>query len=88
MYKYRINELLNNLPMKDYKKALKLIPGILGVSVNTFSNYRNIKLNDDKDIPHQKVVILEKVFDLAAGTLGNFQTNQKSIKELIDELKD
>ena len=74
--------------MKDYKKALKLIPSVLGVSINTFSNYRNIKLNDDKDIPYQKVAILERIFGLPAGKLSNFQIDHKNIKELIEEIED
>lgn len=85
MYKYRINELLNNLPMKDYKKAIKIIPKALGVSINTFSNYRNIKIDEDKDIPYQKVVALEKIFGLIPGTLGNFEINQKTIFQLIED---
>ena len=85
MYKYKINELLNNLPMKDYKKAIKLIPNILGVSVNTFFNYRSIRIEEDKDIPYQKVVVLEKIFDLEPGSLINIETKQKTIYELIEE---
>lgn len=85
MYKYKINELLANLPMKDYKKALKLIPKILGISTNTFLNYRNILIDEDKDIPYQKVVTLEKMFGLQAGELINISTTQKTIVELIQE---
>ncbi|WP_353137108.1 hypothetical protein [Pseudopedobacter sp.] len=85
MYKYKINELLANLPMKDYKKAMKLIPKILGVSSNTFLNYRSILADEEKDIPYQKVVIIEKIFALEAGTLINVKTSQKTIYELLDE---
>ncbi|ADY53383.1 hypothetical protein Pedsa_2844 [Pseudopedobacter saltans DSM 12145] len=85
MYKYKINELLANLPMKDYKKAMKLIPKILGVSVNTFLNYRNILIDEDRDIPYQKVVSLEKMFGLEAGSLINLDTTQKTIYELLEE---
>ena len=85
MYKYRINELLLQLPMKDYRKALKIIPKALNVSVNTFLNYRNIKLADEQDIPHQKVVVLEKIFGLASGELANFKSEYKSLKQLLEE---
>lgn len=71
--------------MKDYKKALKLIPKILGISTNTFLNYRNILIDEDKDIPYQKVVTLEKMFGLQAGELINISTTQKTIVELIQE---
>lgn len=73
------------LPMKDYRKALKLIPGAINVSLNTFLNYRNIKVTDEQDIPHQKVVLLEKIFGLAPGELENFKPEYKSLKQLLEE---
>ena len=88
MYKYRINELLMQLPMKDYRKALKIIPKALNVSLNTFSNYRNIKLNDEQDIPHQKVVLLEKMFGVKPGQLENFIPEYKSLKQLLEECQE
>lgn len=88
MYKYRINDLLSELPMKDYRKALKIIPKVLGISVNTFSNYRNIRLTEDKDIPYQKAIILEKLFELKPGELLNYEPEYKSIRQLLDEYKE
>lgn len=88
MYKYRINEVLLNLPMKDYRKALKVLPDVLKISLNTFTNYRNIKVFDNQDIPHQKVVAIEKIFGLKPGGLGNMKPEYKSIKELLDEYND
>lgn len=71
--------------MKDYRKALKLLPKAINVSSNTFSNYRNIKLTDEQDIPHQKVVLLEKIFGLASGELENFESDFKSLQQLLEE---
>jgi hypothetical protein len=88
MYKYRINDLLAQLPMKDYRKALKIIPKALNISFNTFSNYRNIKIDDDQDIPHQKVLHLEKLFSLNAGELANFQPQYKSLTQLLAECEE
>lgn len=85
MYKYRINELLSNLPMKDYRRALKVIPKALGVSLNTFVNYRTIKIAETRDIPHQKVVLLEKIFGLKPGELENFNLSCKTINQLLNE---
>ncbi len=85
MYKYRINDLLSELPMKDYHKALKIIPKALGISPNTFSNYRNIRISEDKDIPHQKAVLLEKIFGLNPGELLNAEIHYKPISQLIKE---
>jgi len=71
--------------MKDYRKALKVLPKAINVSSNTFSNYRNIKLTDEQDIPHQKVVLLEKIFGLASGELENFESEYKSLQQLLEE---
>ena len=80
-YKYKIDEYLNGLTIKEYRKTVHLIPQILGVSLNTFQNYRNILIGDVQDIPYEKVVILERLFDYPPGTL----TNQQPI---VDKLKD
>ena len=88
MYKYRINDILIQLPMKDFRKALKIIPKAIGVSSNTFSNYRSIKLTDSQDIPHQKVVLLEKIFGLKPGQLENFRQEYKLLKQLLEECRD
>jgi len=84
-FKYRINDMLENLPMKDYRKALKVIPKAIGVSPNTFTNYRNIKLDDEQDIPHQKVTMLEMMFGLKPGELENFRLECKPINQILDE---
>ncbi len=88
MYKYLINEKLANLPMREYKNALKLIPLILGISPNTFLNYRNIKAGEKKDIPYEKVVQLEKMFGLKPGELHNTPITCKHISQLLEEYKE
>ncbi len=88
MYKYRINDLLSELPMKDYRKALKILPKALGISPNTFSNYRNIRISEDRDIPYQKALLLEKIFELKPGELLNFRPEYKSMKQLLKEYKE
>lgn len=85
MYKYRINDLLFQLPMKDYRKALKILPKAINVSINTFSNYRNIKITDEQDIPHLKVVMIENIFGLQAGELLNLTPEFKPLKQLLEE---
>jgi hypothetical protein len=72
VFKYRINEMLNKLTVKDYRKAILVIPQLLNISQKTFNNYRKIKLDDKQDVPHEKVVILEKLFDIKPGDLQNF----------------
>lgn len=86
-YKYKINEYLRGLPMKDYKKAMKIIPRILNVSENTFHNYRNIQLGENKDIPYEKVKRLELLFGIGDGKLENYQIECKHITEILKETK-
>lgn len=88
MYKYRINDLLSHLPMKDYRKALKVIPKVLSVSLNTFSNYRRIRLHEKQDIPHQKVLMLEKVFNVEKGQLENFKIEDIELLKLLKECQE
>lgn len=85
-YKYKIDELLNNFSITQYKLAMRIIPQQLDVSVKTFANYRNIKLNDSQDIPHEKVVTLEKLFDLEPGQLQNFVVRVKPIIKLSETI--
>lgn len=83
--KYRINELLDKLTVKEYKYALKKIPVILDVSMNTFHNYRRIRLGEVQDIPYEKVRILEILFNVNPGDLENQKMTGKSLVELIKE---
>lgn len=84
IFKYRIDELMNQFPVSQYRLAMRLIPQLLDVSPKTFANYRNIKLNDSQDIPHEKVVLLEKLFALEPGELQNFLIVASPISELTD----
>ncbi|WP_205943649.1 hypothetical protein [Pedobacter cryophilus] len=84
-YKYRINEMMENLPIKLHRKASVIIPKKINVSPATFSNYRNIQLNDIQDIPYEKVIMLEKMFSLESGGLQNFKIETPSIQTLLNE---
>lgn len=81
--KYRINEYLYNLNVWQYRKAIQLLPKLLGVSLNTFHNYRRILVDDVQDIPYEKVVIMEQLFDFEPGTLANQNPEARSLKELL-----
>lgn len=83
--KYKINDFLLRLPVPQYREAVKIIPRVLGVSLNTFHNYRNIQLDDQQDIPHEKVILFEKLFELEVGSLINKEIKCKSLKELLQE---
>ncbi len=84
-YKYKINEYLHSLSVKDYKKAMKVIPRLLNISENTFHNYRNIQLGENKDIPYEKVKRLELLFGIKDDKLENYHIEGKSIIEILRE---
>jgi len=81
--KYKINAILDNLTVKEYKFAMKTIPKVLDVSMNTFHNYRKIKLGDVQDIPYEKVKLLEILFGIENGSLANERLRGKSLAELF-----
>ena len=84
IFKYRIDELMSQLLVDEYRIAMKVIPKLLNVSSKTFFNYRNIKLNENKDIPHEKVLMLEKLFDLQPGELQNFHVHTPSLTQIVE----
>ncbi|MBB5637027.1 hypothetical protein HDE68_002940 [Pedobacter cryoconitis] len=81
--KYKIEDYLLGLNVKEYRKALKKLPQLLGISVNTFHNYRRIQSDDVQDIPYGKVVMMEKIFDLRPGTLMNYDPEVKRLKDIL-----
>ena len=83
--KYKINDFLLRLPVPLYREAVKIIPGVLGVSTNTFHNYRNILISDFQDIPHEKVILFEKLFELKEGELINKELKCKTLTELLQQ---
>lgn len=82
--KYKINDYLNQLNIKEYRQAVQIIPKILGVSLNTFHNYRNILWNSTQDIPYEKVVMFEQLFDMKPGELSNQTIAVKRLRDLFE----
>jgi hypothetical protein len=80
--KYKINQLLDQLTVKEYKFAIKIIPKVLNVSMNTFHNYRRIGLDERQDIPYEKVKLMEILFDVESGALENSPISGKSLFQL------
>lgn len=80
--KYRIDEYLFSLNVRQYRKAMLLLPNLLGISLNTFHNYRKILLGESKDIPYEKVVLMEHLFEFEQGTLANQNPTSESLKAL------
>ena len=87
MYKYKINEYLYQLNVIEYSAARKIIPRELDVSLNTFHNYRNIKVDSEADIPYCIIRKLEILFNMKRGGLENFEIKGKNLKTLIYKKK-
>jgi hypothetical protein len=83
--KYKINEYLESLTVKEYKVGIKLIPKLLNVSANTIYNWRDIRLSDREDIPAQKANMLEQLFGMQRGELANYRVDMKNLKDYIRE---
>lgn len=83
VYKYKINAYLDSLSHKQYKPAIKEIPRFLGISVNTFHNYRKILINDPQDIPYRVVKQLELLFEMQPGGLKNYELKVLTLDELL-----
>lgn len=82
--KYRINQLLDQLPLSKNRKAKAILPDLLSISPATFDNYRAIAIDEHKDIPHHIVVKLEKFFGIQPGELSNCAIDMKSINQYVD----
>lgn len=87
IWKYKVNNHLEKLTVKEYKAAIRIIPEVLDVAVNTFHNYRKIKLHDTQDIPYEKVKMLEILFGVRPGELENFAITGEPLKALIKKGK-
>lgn len=81
--KYKINEYLLRRPIGEHRRAVRIIPKLLGISLNTFHNYRNILINDSQDIPHEIVVMLEQLFEVECGGMLNKHIGMRPLNELI-----
>jgi hypothetical protein len=86
--KYKINAFLDSLTIREYKFAMKTIPIVLDISMNTFHNYRRIKMGDRQDIPYEKVKQFEILFGMEKDTLINTKLTGKSLNQLFKAEKD
>jgi len=86
--KYLIDAYLEEMTVKENKRAQELFPRLLKISVNTFRNYRNIKLSDHQDIPYEKVRMLEILLGIEPNGLLNYNPVGKSFRDIFEELKD
>lgn len=85
MEKYKINECLEKLTVKQYRIVIKELPKLIGKSKNTFWNYTKIDIDSKMDIPYTVVVHLEQFFKLQPGELINLAIDTMTYLELIGE---
>ena len=69
--KYKLDDLLKDLPYVKYTLALKELPGRIGKCRNTLNNYRKIAYDSKETIPYEAGIALEKYFGIEPGTLSN-----------------
>lgn len=81
--KYKIDEYLFNLNVWQYRKAMQILPDLLSISLNTFHNYRRILPESTQDIPYEKVILMEKLFDFPHGTLAYQHPEIESLKSIL-----
>lgn len=84
-YKYNIEFCLQQLNVIAYAAAIRAIPKELGISANTFHNYRKLLLNSKSDIPYITIRRLENIFKLERGGLENFVLEFKDLTALLKE---
>lgn len=86
MYKYKIDEFLENLPVRLNRNLVSQIPKLLNISYNTFRNYCKIPLKSKKDIPYGCVRKLEILFDMKSGELCNFEISGEHYMEVVQRV--
>ena len=62
---------------------MQILPDLLSISLNTFHNYRRILPESTQDIPYEKVILMEKLFDFQQGTLAYQHPEIESLKSML-----
>lgn len=84
-YKYRIHDLLNQLPHNQYKMVLKFLPKKLGVSPETFRKWRYIKKTDRATVPADHLALIAKFFKISLDKMFNYEIKQITFESLKKE---
>lgn len=67
--KYKINDLLGQLPRLEEQKASRILPGLLGVSLRTYQNWKSIPKKSSKSIPGDALIRLAQFFGVSVNDL-------------------
>ena len=74
--KYKIAELLYNLPYSEAKQVKKQLPGILGVSRQTLQLYLKSTTNDKTNIPLNEFLRLCVFFNIGPFEMLNYEIEE------------
>ena len=83
-YKYRIHELMQRLPHKDYTVARRKLPEVLGVSPHTFHKWQWIKQNSGRMIPAEYMYQLAGFFGVTVEEMFTNPPKVTTVKDLRD----
>ncbi|MBB5438887.1 DNA-binding Xre family transcriptional regulator [Pedobacter sp. AK017] len=86
MYKYKIKEFMDQLPVIEYRKLNTQLHRVIGVSRNTLINYSLIKITSKKDVPYSTIRKLEIIFGVKYGDLTNQNITCDHYKKIIDRI--
>lgn len=86
MFKYKIKEFLDQLPVGEYRKLNTQLHRIVGVSRNTLINYSLITITSKKDIPYSTIRKLEIIFGMRYGDLTNQNITGDHYKKIVDRI--
>ena len=84
MNKYKINFYLDQLTHKEYNKATKNLPSIIGVSRRTFDRWRNLEYGSKTDASLDKMYLIATY--LQVGLEDLFQKKPTPIEMPVDDL--
>lgn len=81
-FKFRIKELLENLPKRDYSKAMKELPALLDMHPVNFSKFINTK-SDSNYEPSAKVMVkLASFFNVNVSELYSNPPSEITIEDV------
>jgi hypothetical protein len=82
--KYIIEEFMDNTPKIEYDKMRKVIPKLIGKSMNTFNAYKNIPLDSKEELPNRIAILLEDFFGLPPRGISNIKISCQHYKEMFN----
>lgn len=83
IYKFRIKSLLEELPTKEYKLAIRELPSILGLSPKYFNKLINTKIDAELSPSADTMIKLASFFNVTPDQLYTTPPNPISIDDIF-----